>query len=87
MFCCNLYQTRDVTLSYGKTWQKEVVLHLDTDESRLQLIRQLESVRVRLPDHFLLSSSVMTAQQSNYMYCHMQFHLVGEMVIRCHGFI
>ena len=33
MFCCNLDQTRDVTLNHGKTFR------LDLDESRLQLIK------------------------------------------------
>ena len=39
MFCCNLDQTRDVTLNHGKTLAKEVGFHLDLDESRLQLIK------------------------------------------------
>ena len=39
MFCCNLDQTRDVTLNHGKNLAKEVGFHLDLDESRLQLIK------------------------------------------------
>ena len=64
MFCCNLDQTRDVTLSHGKTWKRRwdsAWTWMNPDYNRSET-GQLESVKVRLSDHSLLSSSVMTAQ-------------------------